>query len=84
MEQLNASEAGRILVSYRRSKSVACDRCGKEFITKGRGCYCSFACRQAAYRARRKAKDEGDSQRTGLSVKGPSGAPCMRVGFMLL
>ena len=38
---------------HTRQKPKFCDYCGKPFTTRGRGLYCSAACRAKAYRQRK-------------------------------
>jgi hypothetical protein len=51
------SEAGRRLASLRRVVAVGCAFCGKAVRGTKKKRYCSAACRQAAYRARREPKE---------------------------
>lgn len=55
-----ASEAARLLSSYRRLTTRACNVCGQEYQTRGNGQpkYCSNACKMKARHARAKAQKE--------------------------
>ena len=45
---VSSSDAGRALVAARKPKSKRCPVCDKEFVTVGRGVYCSESCKQRA------------------------------------
>lgn len=56
---LSSSEAGKQLAAARPPKTKHCAVCGKEFVTVGRGVYCSEACKQRAKYVRNLAKAKG-------------------------
>ncbi|MBK8508947.1 MAG: hypothetical protein IPL51_09950 [Candidatus Competibacteraceae bacterium] len=58
---VSSSDAGRELAAARPPKQKQCPICGKDFVTVGRGLYCSNRCKQRAKRERAK----GDRRRCG-------------------
>jgi len=52
---LSSPEAGRELAAARQLKEKRCPICGKDFMTVGRGVYCSNACKQRAKYQRKSA-----------------------------
>jgi tRNA(Ile2) C34 agmatinyltransferase TiaS len=56
MNQADDANAGSQLAAMRRPKTRECPRCGNQFVTIGRGVYCSTTCQNRASYLRRKAR----------------------------
>jgi hypothetical protein len=54
-KQISKAEAARILRGPQYTVWHHCRRCGAKFLTNVSGLWCSRACAQAAYRARKAA-----------------------------
>jgi predicted RNA-binding Zn-ribbon protein involved in translation (DUF1610 family) len=52
---MNDPSLGAALAARRKAKNKECPVCGRRFVTKGRGLYCSPSCGQKARRQRDKA-----------------------------